>query len=187
VLGFWTSLVLIVLTLTATVISYQWAGNLLYTLTGNEVPPAQQAAPPNAPNPQAEAPSALPENLNDVWARAENQSPAWKSISLRLPISKDAAVFTIDEGIYWNIFGRSTLTVDTKTGEVAKWEAYGEQNSARQLRSWFRFTHTGETGGYLGQFIGFLACLGGAVLVYTGISLGIRRLWRWKAKKPAVE
>ena len=44
-IGFWTSLILIVLTLTASVISYQWAGNLLYTLTGNEVPAPQQAAP----------------------------------------------------------------------------------------------------------------------------------------------
>jgi len=182
VIGFWSSLVLIVLTLTATVISYQWASNLLYTLTGNEAPAAQQA-PPGAPINPNEPAAALPENLDAAWAKAESQSPTWKSISMRLPIAKDAAVFTIDEGIYWNIFGRSTLTVDTRTAEVAKWEAYGEQNSARQIRSWFRFTHTGETGGFIGKFIGFIACLGGAVLVWTGISLGIRRFWRWKANR----
>ena len=183
VIGFWSSLVLIVLTLTATVISYQWASNLLYTLTGNEAPAAQQAPPPGAPINPNEPAAALPENLDAAWAKAESQSPTWKSISMRLPIAKDAAVFTIDEGIYWNIFGRSTLTVDTRTAEVAKWEAYGEQNSARQIRSWFRFTHTGETGGFIGKFIGFIACLGGAVLVWTGISLGIRRFWRWKANR----
>ena len=187
VLGFWTSLVLIILTLTATVISYQWAGNLLYTLTGNEVPAPQQQAPPNAANPQGETAPALPENLNAVWSKAENQSPGWKSISLRLPVTKDSAVFTIDEGKYWNRFGRSTLTIDAKTAETAKWETYGEQNSARQLRSWFRFTHTGETGGFIGQLIGFIACIIGAVLVWTGISLAIRRLWRWRAKKPVAE
>ena len=183
VIGFWSSLVLIVLTLTATVISYQWASNLLYTLTGNEAPATQQAPPPGAPINPNEPAAALPENLDAAWAKAESQSPTWKSISMRLPIAKDAAVFTIDEGIYWNIFGRSTLTVDTRTAEVAKWEAYGEQNSARQIRSWFRFTHTGETGGFIGKFIGFIACLGGAVLVWTGISLGIRRFWRWKANR----
>ena len=170
VIGFWSSLVLIILTLTATVFSYQWTGNLLYTLTGNEVPAQQQAAP----NQQSEQSSIIPENLNAVWTKAETQTN-WKSISLRLPIVKDAAIFTIDEGIYWNIFGRSTLTVNAKTGEVSKWESYGEQNSARQMRSWFRFTHTGETGGLVGQFIGFLACLGGAVLVYTGFALAWRR------------
>lgn len=180
VFGFWTSLVLIILTLTATVISYQWAGNLLYTLTGNEVPAPQQQAPGG----QNEQPAALPENLDAVWAKAENHVAGWKSISLRLPVTKDTAVFTIDEGVYWNRFGRSTLTIDTKTAEPTKWETYGEQNSARQLRSWFRFTHTGETGGFLGQFIGFVACLIGAALVWTGISLALRRFWNWR-RKPA--
>jgi uncharacterized iron-regulated membrane protein len=175
VIGFWSSLVLIILTLTAVVISYQWAGNLVYTLTGNEVPQQQQQQ-----NQQGEQSNDLPENLNSIWTKAENHTANWKSISLRLPITKDTAIFTIDEGIYWNIFGRSNLTIDTRNAEVTKWETYGEQNSARQIRSWFRFTHTGETGGFVGQFIGFLACLGGAILVWTGISLAIRRFWRWK-------
>ncbi len=157
---------------------------MVYTLSGNEVPqPPQQQ---QTQNPAAEQPLMIPDNLSTVWAKAENQSPTWKSISLRLPITKEAAVFTIDEGIYWNIFGRSTLTIDSRNAEVAKWETYGEQNSGRQLRSWMRFTHTGETGGFIGQLIGFLACLGGAVLVWTGISLALRRFYNWKGK-PALK
>ncbi len=174
VIGFWSSPVLIILTLTATVISYQWAGNLIYTLTGNEIPQQQQSQQ----NSQNEQVFILPENLNELFIQAENQR-AWKTITLRLPIAKDAAVFTIDEGIYWNIFGRSTLTIDIKTGEIAKWESYGEQNSARQIRSWSRFTHTGESFGFFGQFVGFLACIGGAILVWTGISLTLRRFRHW--------
>ena len=179
VIGFWTSSILIILTLTGAIISYQWAGNLLYTLTGNELPPPQ--APPGAPAQQGDQLLALPENLSATVAAAENFKP-WKSISLRLPVTKDQAVFTIDEGVYWNRFGRSTLTIDTKTNEVTKWEAYGELNAARQLRSWARFTHTGETGGFVGQLVGFIACIGGAFLVFTGISLAIRRFWHWKSK-----
>ena len=177
-IGFWSSLVLIILTATAIVISYQWAGNLVYTLTGNQPPQPQQQA---APNQTGEQPFILPENLNEIWTKAENHT-RWKTIALRLPIAKDSAVFTIDEGIYWNIFGRSTLTVDTKTAEISKWESYGEQNSGRQLRSWIRFTHTGETGGIVGQFIGFLACIGGAFLVWTGFSLAWRRFRGWQTK-----
>lgn len=167
-IGFWLSPVLIILTLTAIVMSYQWANNLLYALTGNEPPQQQQ------PSQQSEQPYFLPENLNEIWTLAENRTN-WESISLRLPIAKDSAVFTIDEGIYWNKFGRSTLTIDTKTAEVSKWESYGEQNSGRRLRSWVRFTHTGETGGIVGQIIGFIACIGGAFLIWTGLSLSLRR------------
>jgi uncharacterized iron-regulated membrane protein len=124
----------------------------------------------------------MAENLDKIWTKAQSYT-LYKTISLRLPITKDAAVFTIEEGIYWNKFARSTLTIDTKTAEVTKWEAYGGQNSGRQLRSWNRFTHTGETGGIIGQLIGFLTCVGGAFLVYTGFSLALRRFAQWRVKQ----
>lgn len=176
-IGWWTSLILIVLTVTAAVISYQWAGDLVYTLTGNEVPkqqPQGQQAPP--------ADLVIPANINAMWQLAESQSPGWKSISLRLPLTKDAT-FTIDEGKSWNIFGRSTLTVDAETATVSKWEPYTERNSAQQIRSWMRFTHTGESFGFIGQLIGFIACIGGAVLVYTGFALAVRRLAAWRRRR----
>lgn len=184
-IGFWCSLVLIALTLTATVMSYQWAGNFLYTLTGTDMPPPQQGPPGGQP--QNDQAYVWPGNLNSVWTVAEAQAPGWKSISLRLPIAKDSAVFTIDEGIYWNIFARSTLTADMASASVTKWEPYGEMNGARQLRTWFRFTHTGESAGLIGQIIGFIACIGGAFLVYTGISLATRRFSRWIRRRPENE
>ncbi|MEP7212886.1 MAG: PepSY-associated TM helix domain-containing protein [Acidobacteriota bacterium] len=177
-IGFWCSAVLVVLTLTATVISYQWAGNLIYKLTGNPPPPA--AGPPSAP--AAETQHELPANIDTLWETAQNHTQDWKSISMRLPAGKDA-VFTIDEGTSWNIFGRSSLTLDTASGQVAKWEPYSEQNSGRQLRTWIRFTHTGETGGWLGKLIAFAACVGGAFLVYTGFSLALRRFANWKTRR----
>lgn len=178
-IGFWTSTVLIILTLTGVVMSYQWANGLVYKLTGNEVPGQNQPAPPQGQQPPQS--TNLPENLNQIWQKAESRG-SWKSINLRLPITNDALIFTIDEGIYANKFGRSTLTIDAKNGEVAKWESYGEQNSGRQLRSWIRFTHTGESFGFIGQLIAFLACVGGAFLVYTGISLSLRRFANWRRK-----
>lgn len=176
--GFWTSLLLIVFTLTATVISYRWASDLLYTLTGNE-PPASQGSASNTPSPQTEKPFEFPAKIDSVWQVADDQAPNAKSVSLRLPVENGSAVFTIDEGIYWNIFGRSTLTIDAATAEIKKWDPYGERNAAVQIRSWFRFTHTGETGGIVGQILGFIACVGGAFLVWTGFSLALRRLQNW--------
>jgi uncharacterized iron-regulated membrane protein len=175
-IGFWTSLLLIIFTLTATVISYQWASDLLYTLTGNAVP---ERANGGGGGQREEPEYQFPNAIDPAWSAAAGQAPEWRSISLKLPITKDEAVYTIDEGIYWNIFGRSTMTVDAATGASKKWEPYGEQNSARQLRSWFRFTHTGETGGLVGQFLGMIACIGGAFLVWTGFSLALRRLQNW--------
>ncbi|MEO5857454.1 MAG: PepSY-associated TM helix domain-containing protein [Pyrinomonadaceae bacterium] len=180
-IGFWTSFFLIIFTLTATVISYQWASNLLYTFTGNEVPAPQGGGPQQQQPPRDEV-FTIPQNINAVWVRAVQQSPSWKSISLRLP-ANESSVFTIDEGVYWNIFGRSTLTIDTADAQVRKWDPYGERNGAVQLRSWFRFTHTGETGGIVGQLIGLIACVGGAFLVWTGFSLAFRRFGNWLKRR----
>ena len=178
-IGFWCSSVLIILTLTATVISYQWASNLVYTLTGNQPPasgPRLQGGPP------ADVDAEPAADVDRLWETASAFPSSWKSISMRLPVAKEA-VFTIDEGRSWNIFGRSTLTLDPSNAQVAKWEPYSEQNSGRQLRSWMRFTHTGETGGLVGQFIAFVACIGGAFLVCTGFSLALRRFGNWRSRR----
>lgn len=151
-------------------------------MTGNEPPQQQQPQPqpPQSNNQAIKQTFVLPGNIDALWARAVGQVPNAKSISLRLPVEKEAAVFTIEESRYWNIFARSTLTLNPETAEIAKWEDYGEQNSGRQLRSWVRYTHTGETGGIPGQIIGFLACIGGAFLVWTGVSLSLRCFSSWR-------
>ena len=183
VIGFWTSLVLIILTVTGVVISYRWASNLVYTVTGNEPPARRERRGPSPNGKEKEKPKELPANLENIVSKAQSYTD-WKTISLSLPVEKEAE-FSVSEGIYWNKFARSSLTIDAETTEVKKWEPYSEQNSAQKLRSWIRFTHTGETGGLLGQFIGFIACIGGAFLVWTGFSLSLRRFQNWRRKETA--
>ncbi|MEQ1642385.1 MAG: PepSY-associated TM helix domain-containing protein [Pyrinomonadaceae bacterium] len=182
-IGFWSSLVLVVLTVTAAVISYQWAGNLIYTLTGDDVPKQNPPAPASQTPPP---PFVVPENIDALWAKATShtvaQGPTWKSISVRMPIAKEAT-FTIDEAKDWNIFGRATLTLDAASTAVVKWEPYADKIAASLVRSWMRFTHTGESFGLIGQFIGFVACIGGAVLVYSGFALAFRRLAKFVRKR----
>lgn len=195
VIGFWSALVLILLTATGMVISYQWAGDLLYTLTFSEKPPATAPAPAAQPNAQGrpqqggapnQQPTAaeIPNNLNQLWGRAEQQVPNWKSINLRLPQRAGGPVsFSIDEGTAWNPFARSVLTLNSATAEVVSYDAYANYNRGRTLRLWSRFTHTGEAFGIIGQIIAGLASLGGAFLVWTGLSLALRRFRSWLARR----
>lgn len=46
-----------------------------------------------------------------------------------------------------------------------------------------RFAHTGEVAGVVGQTVAGLASLGGAFLVWTGISLALRRLRAWLGRR----
>jgi hypothetical protein len=63
---------------------------------------------------------------------------------------------------------------------VIQWAGFSEMTAGRRARSWLRFAHTGEVYGTFGQTIAGLVSLGGAVLVWTGLSLAFRRLMAWR-------
>jgi uncharacterized iron-regulated membrane protein len=191
VIGFWSFTPLFIVVLSAVVISYQWAGNLVYRVVGENPPAraAQQRQPPGNAGPQRGGterrdPTPPLDNLDGLWSRAAQQVSGWRSISLRMPNSPDAPLmFTIDQGNGGQPQKRSQLTLDRKTGEVLRWEPFSSYTTGRKLRSFLRFAHTGEVAGVAGQTIAGLASLGGVFLVWTGISLALRRFRAWLGRR----
>ena len=105
-------------------------------------------------------------------------------MTTRLTTSANAPiVLTVDEGYGGQPQKRTTLTVDRATATIARGELFENLSAGRRLRSWLRFAHTGEIYGLTGQTIAGLATAGGAVLVYTGIALALRRLAAWIARR----
>ena len=181
VVGFWSVAPLFIVVLSAVVISYTWASNLVYRLAGENPPAPAQQRPPNP----ASQPSALKlEGLDGLWARAEKQVEGWQSITMQLPNAQEAPVtFAIDTGTGGQPQKRAQLALNRTTGEVVRWEPFSSYTTGRQLRSWLRFAHTGEVGGLVGQAIAALASAGGAFLVFTGLLLAFRRLRSWLARR----
>jgi len=180
VIGFWSSLILILLTTTGMVMSYQWANNLLYRMTGNE-PPAPSQGQQSQPKDQQ---ILIPANLDQLWSRAEEQVPNWQSISLRLSPGSGAPVtFSINDGNSLNPIARSQLLLNPMTAAVVRWEPYTGLNLGRRLRMWARVAHTGEAAGLPGQIIAGLASLGGGFLVFTGLALACRRFYAWMGRE----
>jgi uncharacterized iron-regulated membrane protein len=194
VIGIWCAPILLVLTLTGVVMSYQWANDLLYRITGSEPPPpASPAAPPGragaaGAQPREDRPARPAESRpatgsNALWARAERQVPGWVAISLRVPPRPDGpATFFIQEPTGWHPAPRSQLVLDAATAEIVRWEPYAGQSLGRRARSWVRPLHTGEAGGVIGQSMAFLASAGGTVLVWTGLALAWRRFRSWRRR-----
>ncbi len=210
--GFWSSSVLIIITASGMVLSYQWANNLLYRVMGSQ-PPAQQgpavrgtqATLPGTELPQSTAnqvPTRDPqkasretirseknlvgivENLDQLWTRAEQQATGWQSITLRLPLQPNSpVVFSIREGKTWLEAASSQLTLHSASAEVLKWEPYAASSPGRKARTWMRFLHTGEAGGVTGQLVAGLASLGGVFLVWTGLALVLRRFRAWVKRR----
>ena len=180
VIGFWSAVPLFIVVLSAVVISYTWAGNLVYRIVG-ETPPAPRANQPAANRDNAA--QATFENLNSAWSRAEQQVGDWQSISMQLPAAAAAQLtFNIDSGTGGQPQKRAQLVLDRTTGNVVRWEPFSSYTRGRQLRSILRFAHTGEVVGVVGQTIAGLVSTGGAVLVITGLALAIRRLLAWLAR-----
>jgi uncharacterized iron-regulated membrane protein len=187
VFGFWALAPLFVIVLGSVVISYTWASNLVYRIAG-EAPPAPRPAAAQTPAVGPNQPQRLDEirldGLDSLWARAETQVEGWRTISLRIPApSEAAATFTIDRGDGGQPQKRAQLLLDRNTGEVARWEPFSSNSPGRKARSILRFAHTGEVAGIAGQTIAGIASFSGAMLVWTGLSLALRRFRGWLAKR----
>jgi len=84
-IGLWTAPILIVLTLTAVPISFQWGGRVINSLTGTPPPvpgaPAQPAIEVPAPPPGTPV-----QSQDALLAIVQKEFPAWTTITLRLEV-----------------------------------------------------------------------------------------------------
>jgi PepSY-associated TM region len=87
VIGIWCAVPLFLIVLSGVVMSYPWANNLLYRITGNP-PPIQGNGqrPESGRARRGQPPGSNLAGLNLLWTRAERQVPDWRSITLRVPI-----------------------------------------------------------------------------------------------------
>ena len=179
--GIWCLPALFLISLSGVVISYRWAGNLVYTLTGTAPPQraAQSAAEPEAPGDvPALSPAAPSESFLEA---ARRQVPEWAYITLNLPEEgAETTTLSISEMDNRIPLTRSTLTVSTSDAGIVEWVPFTSLNMGRQIRTWLRWIHTGEAAGWFGQLIAGVASAGAVILVWTGLSLAWRRFRRFK-------
>lgn len=196
VLGSWCVVPLFLIVITGVIMSYAWANNLLYRMTGNEPPPPPSASQGTAERNPGASPRRSPDaagrkaatgriDMDKLFARASLQVPDWTTISVRLS-NTGPVTLSIDRGNGGRPDLRSQLSLDPASGEIVRWEPFSSYNRGRQFRAWARFTHTGEAGGLIGQTMAVIASAGASLLVFTGLSLGVRRLLAWRARRSNV-
>ena len=200
VIGFWSFVPLAAIVASGVVISYPWAGDLVYRLAG-EAPPPRQAPGGGAPGgargeagPRGEGGrrgegardggTPLLAGVDPLLATAWRKVDGWRTISMTIPKSAEApVVFTIDRGTGGQPQKRASLTLARATGAEVKWEPFAAGTTGRKARSILRCAHTGEVLGIVGQTIAGLVSLGAAVLVWTGLALSLRRFAAWRGRR----
>ena len=114
-------------------------------------------------------------------AQAGTTIPEWKTITMRVPASPNAAIsLTVDSGNGGQPQLRSTWTVDRDPRKTPGMETFSDQSLGRRARTWLRFVHTGEYYGFVGQTIAGLACFAAVMLVWTGFALSLARFISWR-------
>lgn len=200
VFGFWSALQLLCIILTGLIMSYGWANNLLFTLTGSEPPPPRErpvaegkreAGPsgsggmgrpegPGRRDSRESGPAAPPPSLaglEPLLAQARQRIPDWASMSLRMP-QKPGAPFPlmVDRGGRGQVQLRTMLNLDVAQGKVLPSpDDLQQQSLGRRLRMYARFLHTGELFGFIGQTVAALCTISTILLVWTGFALAWNR------------
>lgn len=115
--------------------------------------------------------------LDAGLAAVKATSPDWRTIIVAAP-KGTTAQYTVSTSHRGRPDLRRTLTVDLTTGQVVKNEGFESQTTARKVRTFARWVHTGEALGWFGQALMGLAALSAVVLVWTGFALSWRRFFK---------
>lgn len=195
VFGFWCLVPLILIIVSAAVISYPWASKLVFRLSGSQM--SYQPGPPRAggqrggPAPGVASIGTVPGNgparkspplqltgvdaiVKDIQAR----SKGWKTISFAIPTAADKTVtFSVDTGNGGQPQLRSTVVAEIANGKILRSEEFKQLDPGLRARAWMRFVHTGEYYGLIGQTVAGIASAVGVILVWTGFALAYRRFF----------
>ena len=177
VLGIWCALPILVIALTGVVMSFNWANALLFRLSGS-VQPASGRDGGERRSRSAEAGTASDPNYEDLFMRTKALNPDWRTITINIPRDENGPVSAVvDTGSGGQPQKRTQYWLSRDNGAVVRTSSFANGSLGQRLRAFVRFGHTGEYGRLPGQVIAALASCGACVLVYTGLSLAIRRLF----------
>jgi uncharacterized iron-regulated membrane protein len=191
VVGIWSVLPLIVIAATGVVSSYPAVGDRVYPMVGNIVPagawPVGSASdgvgvegPAMVETAMARDSARVPDpDLGAVLATAEAWAPEWRTLILNVPRPSDREVrFEVRGGRAGQPHKTGVLTLDAASGAARAWESFADDPPARRAQQFLRYAHTGEYWGLAGQLLAGLFSLAAALMVWTGLSLAVRRLRR---------
>jgi uncharacterized iron-regulated membrane protein len=184
VTGFWIGLPLAIVVMTGVIMAYPSANALLFRLARSP-PPVRGGN--GAQRRHDVGKHTLPAHLDQAFTLATSDVSGWRSATLRLMPGPPGLSFIVDRGDGGHPDEREQVLIDRKTLQVLRRETFAAMSRGQQWRSWVRFTHTGEAGGWWGETLALLTACGAAILSITGIALSLDRLRRWQRSEPRVE
>ena len=187
VVGIWSVLPLAVIAATGVTASYPAVGDRVYPIVGNAVSAGAWAAGSASTGAGlergaiSEDSARVPDSdLRAALATAEAWAPGWRTLILNVPRPADSEVrVEVRAGRAGQPHRTGVLTLDAASGAARAWESSADATPARRAQQFLRYAHTGEYWGLAGQLLAGLFSLAAALMVWTGLSLAVRRLRRF--------
>jgi uncharacterized iron-regulated membrane protein len=186
VFSFWMLVPLLLIASSGVVFSYSWANNLVFAAFGEEAP--RRGGPPPGGNargneqniPAATETSVTHASLQQLLTAATSNIDNWQRLTLPTDVTGSRVEISAELKSDERRAPRRNIELNAVDGSVINLQpppgAGPAQTGGQRARLWFRFIHTGEQYGVIGQTIAGLASLAACFLVYTGLALAWRRL-----------
>ncbi|MBX3174211.1 MAG: PepSY domain-containing protein [Gemmatimonadaceae bacterium] len=207
-LGFWFAIPLALVIASGVFISFRWPGQVLDLALGSARERAEAAAALRGTTVAARggaeasvaqasqergsiagtttsqaAPVGARAPLERYLETARHAHPAWSQLTLTLPEGNGAVRVAVAEGNTYRPDLRWTLELDQASATLQRSSGYTDLSTARKIRAWVRFGHTGEVFGIFGQLLATIASAVGVLLVWTGYTLAWRRWRSWRQRR----
>ncbi len=182
--GFYTILLLLLMSLTGLTWSFDWYRNATYKLFGAELPKATPVtAPAVASSPAKKDTSASVSPVKPavrstdftIWDTALVETlkitSSWKTITIT-----DGSIQVAPDKPFGNTRASDRYKFDKKSGQITDAELYRDQPKASKLRGWLYSLHTGSWGGIFVKVLYLIAALMGGILPVTGYYLYAKRV-----------
>ena len=167
-LGFYATLLLLVMGLTGLPQTFQWYRTLAYGLFGvSTARPAMPARPEQGKQEKKEAEPFDYALWDDVASELQARYTSYASISLtagKAQVNRPGGMRAAD-----------TATFDTKTGEIKELTVYEDVPRAQKMKWWFYAFHTGSWGRMTTKVLYFLAAFIGGILPLSGYYLWLKK------------
>ena len=174
VVGIWSVVPLLVISMTGVVMSYPTVGDRVYPVVGAVVRGGGGGDGGEVGGGGG---------LEGALAAAGTRIPGWRSIALAVPRPGDARIrVEVRTGRTGQPQKAFALTVDRETGAVASVESFRDETPGRRAQEFLRYAHTGEYWGLAGQALAGVCALAAVTMAWTGfrVALVMYRLRRGK-------
>lgn len=172
VLGFYSTVFLLVMALTGLTWSFGWYRNVAYSLFGADIQ-SHASKGKSAHNPSGKD----KDNHNTpdfkVWDQIYEQLNSQYGQYKTLTLSAKEAQVNPDPAS--SMRKNDRISFDPSSGKIKKITPYNEMPRSQALKGWFYAFHTGSWGGMITKILYFIAALTGGTLPLTGYYLWLKR------------